>query len=164
MISPADRSAQLVEIASQLASELEDFQAVKGPGDGDRANARFMKELARRAQARFGSDSSERRICGETGFRVDFYFEDEKTIVEVALGLPNPLSEFERDILKALVAKESCRGVERLVLISRAGGEAKCKQPGRAAFVHWALKYHDLKIDVYDLPGERRRRAGRGVR
>lgn len=115
-----------------------------------------MKELARRANARFREDISERKICGKTGLRVDFYFDVERTVVEVALGLPNPLSEFEKDILKAIIARETCAGVDRLIFISRAGGKAKCQQPGRASFVEWARRFHNLVIDVHDLPGERR--------
>ena len=43
----------------------------------------------------FGADYSEQKVCGETSFAVDFYFPEERTIVEVALGLPNPASEFD---------------------------------------------------------------------
>ena len=44
---------------------------------------------------------SERRLCGDTSFAADFFFQDDATIVEIALGLINPASEFEKDILKA---------------------------------------------------------------
>ncbi|MCG2592211.1 hypothetical protein LZ009_05395 [Ramlibacter sp. XY19] len=76
--------------------------------------------------------------------------------MEIALGLPNPQSEFEKDILKAVIAKESGNEVRRLMFISRAGGEKKCSQPGRRAVIAWAREKHDLAIEVHDLPGTAR--------
>lgn len=78
--------------------------------------------------------------------------------VEVALGLPNPLSEFEKDVLKALIAQENGSEVQRLFFISRAGAQKKCSQPGRSAVINWALENHGLQSEVHDLGGEPRRR------
>ena len=155
---PLDRPAVLIEIARSIAASEPNFQAVRGPGEGDRATRAFLRQIQRRATEIFGEDLSEKKICGKNSLCVDFYFERERTIVEVALGLPNPTTEFEKDILKALMAKESGCAVERLVLISRPGGESKCAQPGRKAFIAWAQTKHALEIQIYDLDGERRRR------
>jgi hypothetical protein len=53
-----------------------------------------------------GSDYSEKVVCKGTGFRLDFFSPDEETAVEFAFGLHNPNSEFERDILKCVLAIE----------------------------------------------------------
>ena len=156
-----DRATTLLALAREIASASSDFQAVRGPGVGDRATHEFMRRLRERAVAAFGSDFSERKVCGDTALAVDFYFPDEGTIVEVALGLPNPASEFEKDILKALMAQESGHDVRRLFFISRSGGEKKCAQPGRTAVRDWARGKHHLLIEVHELPGEPRRRRRR---
>lgn len=80
-----------------------------------------------------------------------------KTIVEVALGLPNPSAEFEKDILKAIMAQESGFNVRRLFFISRPGGVKKCSQPGRTKVKEWAHAKHGLTIEVHELEGEPRR-------
>jgi hypothetical protein len=103
-------------------------------------------------------DFSEQKLCGRTALAVDFFFPEEWTIVEVALGLPNDSSEFEKDVLKSLMAIDCGHRVDRLVLISRAGGERKCSEPGRSAVMQWAQKAHGLTVDVYDLPGTLRLR------
>lgn len=146
-----------MQIARELAGADPEFQVAKGPGTGDRATAVFLHALQRRAWAEFGVECWEKKICGPTAYAVDFYLPEEATIVEVALGLPNPSSEFEKDIFKAIIAKDYCP-VARLVLISRAGGEKKCRQPGRAALREWASMKHQLRIDIFDLPGEPRKR------
>lgn len=151
----------LLEMARELASATVDFQASRGAGNGDRATNIFMKALRARAINAFGEDFSEQAICGENSFKVDFYFRDERTIVEVALGLPNPSTEFEKDILKAIMAQEGGFSVERLVFISRPGAMKKCGQPGRSAIRQWALKRHSLAIEVHELHGEPRQRRRR---
>ncbi|MGE3342266.1 MAG: hypothetical protein AB7L71_02430 [Vicinamibacterales bacterium] len=154
-----DRPAQLLAAACQLAESTPQFQAVLGAGAGDHATARFLRELRRRAEAFGAKDCHERKLCGASGFAVDFYFEAERTIVEVALGLPNSQSEFEKDVFKAMLARHHGHGVDRLLFITRAGGRKKCAQPGRAAVIAWVRDHHDLVVEVHDLPGEPRRRV-----
>jgi len=150
-------------MARALASATIDFQSVKGPGAGDHATGAFMRTLREKALAAFGTDFSEKRLCGDTSLAVDFYLPQESAIIEVALGLPNPASEYEKDILKAIMAQDFGFSVTRLVFISRAGASKKCDQPGRTAMVHWAASKHHLNIEIHDLPGEPRLRK-RGPR
>lgn len=156
-----DKVAALIGIAKAIAASDTTFQEIRGPGAGDHSTAGFMKALRALEETEFEFDYSEKKICGQTSYAVDFYFTEQATIVEVALGLPNPSSEFEKDILKAIVAKEHGRTVERLVFITRAGGEKKCKQPGRTALKKWTLEKHGIAIEVHDLPGEPRIRKRR---
>jgi hypothetical protein len=154
-----DRPKQLLEIARRLAASDPEFQTVKGPSKGDHATLDFMRALRAEAIDAFGSDFSERKICGDTSFAVDFYFPEEATVVEVALGLQNPASEFEKDILKALMAQDLGVAVRRLYFIGRAGADKKCSQPGRGAVKRWALQAHDLSIEIHELGGEPRLRT-----
>jgi hypothetical protein len=154
---PTNKPTLLVEMARTIAAENPTFEEVLGPGAGDHRTTAFMRRLRDTAQQVFGADYSEKKICGETSLAVDFYFPAERTIVEVALGLPNPSTEFEKDVLKAIMAQETGQSVAKLVLISRAGGAKKCAQPGRAAVRAWAKTKHGLEIEVHDLPGEPRK-------
>ena len=109
------KTSLLIGMATELAAGNPQVQAVLGPGAGDRATHTFMRRLRENAVRRFGADYSEKKVCGQTALAVDFYFPDEKTIVEVALGLPNSATEFEKDVLKAIMAKETGNAVRRLV-------------------------------------------------
>jgi hypothetical protein len=151
-----EKTMKLIELARMLAGENPEFQAVLGPGGGDKATGKFMRDLRERALAELGTDYSEKRVCGQNSLAVDFYIPEEQTVIEVALGLPNPSSEFEKDILKAIMARETGEAVTRLVFISRAGAAKKCCQPGRTAVKSWAKAKHGLDIEVHDLQGEAR--------
>jgi len=153
-----DRAARLLEIAREIANRSRDFQEAKGPGAGNLATNTFLKAIRARAETEFGEDFSEQRICGKTSQAVDFYFPNQATIVEVALGLPNPACEFEKDVLKAIMAKELGCQVCRLIFISRPGAIKKCSQPGRAAIIKWAKANHGLSIEILELDGEPRKR------
>lgn len=123
------RSLRLLAIAQELAVENGAFHTVLGPGDGNRATNSFIATLRTKAKEEFGSDFAEQKICGSTSQAVDFYFPQEATIVEIALGLPNPGSEFEKDVLKAIIAQDCGFNVKRLRFISRPGAIKKCAQP-----------------------------------
>lgn len=158
--SAPDKPSVLVDIARGLA-ESQDFHVVLGPGAGDKRVHSFMHQLREAAKEMFGEDFSEKKICGQNSLAVDFYFPKERAIVEVALGLPNPSTEFEKDVLKAIIAQETGQAVNRLILISRPGGVKKCSQPGRKAVIDWAKSKHKLTIEVHDLHGEARKRTRR---
>ena len=142
---------ELLALAQTLVNRDQAFFTTKGAGAGDHATNAFMRALRDLATDRFGADHSEQKLCGATGFAADFYFRDEATIVEVALGLKNPATEFERDVLKAVMAKELGVPVEQLVFITKPGGVRKCEQPGRLAIRAWAERCHAIRITVLEL-------------
>jgi len=156
-----DRPSTLLDLARKIAAANPNFHNVLGPGAGDRATNQFMRQLREEATSSFGKDYSEKKICGETSLAVDFYFPDEGAIVEMALGLPNPASEFEKDILKAIMAQELGNDVRRLFFILRPGAIRKCSQPGRTTFKAWARSKHQLQVEVHELHGELRPRRRR---
>ena len=108
------KTKELLHIAQQIADERPSFFDIKGAGKGDKDTNSFMAELRSPAKSSFGKDFSEKRICGDTNLTVDFFLPDEGTIIEIALSLRNPNSEFEHDILKAIMAKEGGEQVRHL--------------------------------------------------
>lgn len=155
------KTDQLIALVRALAEKQQGFIDVLGPGAGnDRAND-FTEQLIRVAGNELGANYAEFRYCDNQSARYDFYIPEERTVIEVAWGLPNPNSEFEKDIFKALIGREHGHGVDRLVLISRPGAIQKCRQPGRAAVIRWVEHYHSLKVQIVEVDGERRTRQRR---
>ena len=146
-----NKSHQLYELANELALSTDGFFETKGPGKGNHSTNDYIKKLGERATSRFGADYSEKNICGDNSLAVDFYFPDEATIVEIALGLKNPNSEYEKDILKAVMAKSLGNNVKKLLFIAKPGGHKKCNQPGRQAVSLWLRDTHSIITEVLDL-------------
>jgi hypothetical protein len=145
------RVSTLFALAQELALERPGFFEIKGPSVGDKDTAAFMQALRRRADGTFRTDFAERKICGPNGLCVDYYFPEEATIVEIAMGLRNPNSEFERDILKAIMAQDAGHAVKHLVFISKPGAAKKCAQPSSRAIIDWAARAHGIVVDVHEL-------------
>jgi hypothetical protein len=148
---PLSKALMLYFYAQEIAHKVEGFYEKKGPGLGDRASADFMKKLRGAAEAAFGQDYSERKACKKLGYRFDFYFPEERTVVEVALGLHNPISEYERDIFKCLLAREEGIKIDRLCFICKPGGADQQGAPGPSAIASFVGKQFQLEVTLLDL-------------
>lgn len=142
---------ELYRLAQNLASRTEGFLDIKGPGAGNHATNKFISALGKLASEKFREDFSEKNISGSNSLAADFYFPKDGVIVEIALGLRNPNTEYEKDILKALMAKELGNDVRKLVFITKSGGLKKCNQPGRKAVKDWLLDSSKIEIEVLEL-------------
>jgi hypothetical protein len=146
-----EKTSRLLLLAQSLAEKTQGFFEVKGPGPGDLAANEFVANLRSAAKQIFGGDFSEAKICGENKFSIDFYFEDEETAVELSFGLDKPLSEYERDIFKCLLAQDAGHPVRKLLLVSKPGGQKRLDAPGPRAIKDWVERKHNLEIEVWDL-------------
>jgi hypothetical protein len=145
------KAEQLATLALKLASDWPQFFEILGPGVGDRATSAYMNELNSQAFRHFEEDFSQKCISGNNGLSVDFYFPDEATVIEIAMGLRNPNSEFERDILKAIMAQEAHNPVTRLLFLTKPGGIAKANSPSARAIIAWAQQKHGLTVEVREF-------------
>ena len=145
------KTQQIIAIARDIAATTPDFHKVKGPGLGDNANHAFMAELRIRVKDELGEDYSEKRICGDNQSAVDFYIPDEKTIIEVALTLRNPQSEFHKDIFKALLAKDVGTDVDHLVFVSKPGAQNRHQQPSSQAIIRWLAKHYSITVTIEEM-------------
>lgn len=144
-------TAAIVAAAKELASERPTLFTTKGPGAGDRDTAAYMTELRRRLRDRLTHDYAEQTICGESKLCVDYYVPSEATVIEVALSLRNPQSEFERDILKALMAKDAGYAVDFLLFVSKPGAIKRHSQPSSKSLLNWLARAHGISVEVVEL-------------
>ena len=117
-------ATDIFELARALAAETPGFDDRRGPGKdaGDGVTRRFVEQLDVRVGARFNAAvQRQRRIPGKARFTFDYYLPVERSAVEIALSLRNPLSEFEKDVFKAILANDGGLPVEQLLLIGKRG-------------------------------------------
>jgi len=143
-------------LAQELAEHTPEFFEKKGPGKGDHATAAFVRSLRQLALETFGSDFSEKAVCSTAGFRFDFYFKDEAVAVELAFGLHNPISEFERDVFKGLLAIEDGCVLKKLILMGKPGAIARLSAPAPIAIRALAAKRFELAVEILELQKPKR--------
>jgi hypothetical protein len=146
-----ERVQRLLFMAQRIADGTPDFLEVKGPGVGDHATNEFTRNLRKCAAEYFQTDLSEKSVCRGVSSRFDFYFPDEAVVVEFAFGLHNPQSEFEKDIFKCLLARDSGCPVEKLVFVAKPGGDARLKAPFQSAVSGFVQKTFGLNVSVWEL-------------
>lgn len=145
------KTDEIVRLAQEVAADSPAFFKVQRPGAGNRETNAFMAELHGRVVSAIGPGYEERRICGTNKLAVDFYVPEEEVIVEVALGLKNPNSEFERDVLKAVLAQDNGHAVERLVFVCKPGGALRTGRAGAMAITSWVEQHHRITVEVREL-------------
>jgi hypothetical protein len=145
------KSDHLLLLAQGIVDQTSGFFEKKGPGVGDHATGAFVRSLRKLAMEVFGADYSERFVCKGAGFRFDFFFPDEGTAVEFAFGLHNPNSEFERDILKCILAIEDGCAVKKLILVGKPGAIVRLGAPAPKAIVALACNRFNFGVEVLEL-------------
>jgi len=146
-----DQVSRLYLLAQGIAARTPNFFDSKGPGAGDKANGQFMELLRTAAKEIFKADFSEKKACRGARYCFDFYFPNEGIAVEVALSLHNPVSEYERDIFKCLLAREEGIEVTQLIFIARPGALSRQGAPGPRKIAALVERLFGLCIDILEL-------------
>jgi hypothetical protein len=150
-----EKTEKIISLTRKIAAERPNFFDKKGPGLGDKDTSSFMAELHKQAEKHFGQEFvdryAEQRICGTNGFKVDFYFPEDETIVEVALSLGNAIREFEKDVIKTILAQRSGNKVKNLIFISKPGAAKRNSEPGPKAIASWLFDEYGITIDTKEL-------------
>jgi hypothetical protein len=144
-------SEELVTLAQQIADDTPRFFEIKGPGKGDNATNEFMKELKSHAKQLFREDYSEKGICGDNKFAVDFFFPKEATIVEIALTLRNANSEFSKDILKAILSQKAGNSIKKLIFVSKPGAIKRHEEPASKSIISLVKKEFGISVIIREL-------------
>jgi hypothetical protein len=142
---------RLFLLAQKIAAATPGFFDTKGPGVGDRATNAFIRQLHETALSMFGSNYGQKQACNSAGFTFDFFFPEEQTAVEFAFGLHNPISEFERDIFKCLLAIDEGCAIRKLMFITKPGALTRQGAPGPTAIMKFAEKKFGLTIEILEL-------------
>ena len=144
-------SEKLTTLAQKIADDSPGFFDIKGPGKGDKATHAFMKELQNQAKELFGEDFSEKGICGDNKFAVDFFFPKEATIVEIALTLRNSNSEFHKDIFKAILSQKADNTIKKLIFVSKPGANRRHEESASQSIISLVEKEFGITIIIREL-------------
>jgi hypothetical protein len=149
------KTDELISIAIKIAHSRPDFFNKKGPGLGDKDTSSFMAELYKQVKNYFGKEFTdkciEQQICGANGFKVDFYIPEDETIIEVALSLGNAIREYEKDVIKAILAKRLGNPVKNLVFISKPGAIKRNSEPGPKSIASWLLSEYGITLKTVEF-------------
>ena len=145
---------ELLQVIHQTAAEIPTFDLRLGPGKdkGNGATKLFVKMVNEIAAQRWPDQVKQNfRAVPTTRMDFDLYVPSERTAIEIALSVRNPVSEYEKDILKALLAQAGGLALDRLILIGKKGSVEKRNEPAPLAIRNWAWEKHSLKVEVHEI-------------
>jgi hypothetical protein len=145
---------RIFDMAQELARETPGLHERIGPGEeaGNGVTTRFLESLNRTVTAECGDQVRlQERTVPNAKYSFDYFIPSEETAVEIALGIRNPVSEFEKDIFKAILAKDMGKPLRKLVLIGTEGA-IKCRDaPGPTAISRWVKQKCGIEVEVKEL-------------
>lgn len=144
----------LLHIIHNTASEIPTFDQRLGPGadKGNGATKFFVKKVNEIAAERWPNQVQQNfRAVPNTRMDFDLYVPSECTAIEIALSLRNSVSEYEKDIFKALLAQSAGLPLKRLILIGKNDSVRIRNMPASVAIRNWAWEKHSLKIEVHEI-------------
>ena len=84
-------------------------------------------------------------------FNVSISMCQKATIIEVELSLYNVHTNLERDVFKALLAKDAGHNVSTLLLVGKEPARERHSQPASRALMDFVKRHHDLNVIIEDI-------------
>ena len=144
------KTQRLLEIVQEAASKHHVFES-RGQGAGNHVTNDAIREINQKVKAEFGDRVVEVTLSNLSKQSVDFYFEDEGTVVEIEFSLSNPYPCLEKDAFKVLIAKENGRPITRLIFIGDPGCRKRLSSAAPQSIIKWLKKNHEIDVEVIEL-------------
>ena len=145
---------EIIDLAQGIAAKTPGFLDRKGPGKdkGNGATNAFLTELNSAVSERWPTACVQQdQSFSGAKYSFDFFIPSEQAAVEIALSLRNVVTEFEKDIFKAILAKDSGKGLRRLILVGKHGAVKRLAGAGPRAIIAWVERTQSIEVQVEDL-------------
>ena len=87
----------------------------------------------------------------EDGQPVDFWLEDEQTVMEIEFDILSSPPVLEKEIFKALLAKDAGNNVQYLILIGDPGSVLLSQTPRSKSIIAWVEQHHQIRVQIWEL-------------
>ena len=146
---------ELLRLIIEKAALIQAFDhrlAARGGVKGNSGARQFASFIGELVHNRWPDDVKidQQAICNGK-FTFNFYIPSEETAIEIALGMRNTFSEYQNDILMALLALDAGLPLQRLILIGKQGAVKAQNAPGSKAIRDWVNMRFSLKVEVHEF-------------
>ena len=119
------------------------------------ASTPFVNEVVNHLKSRvaqeFGAGVVNQFLSNQHGQSVDFWLEDEQTIMEVEFDILSSPPVLEKQIFRALLAKDTGKDVKRLILIGDPGSVLLSQSPTPTAVIDWVQRHCQIGVEIWEL-------------
>lgn len=144
------KAERIVRLAQEVADSYDLFSA-RRIGAGNDYTHEVVDHLKSRVVEEFGSGVVNQFLAKGHGQSVDFWLEEEQTIVEVEFSMLTLLPVLEKEVFKALLAQDEGKDVRHLVLIGDPGAVRQYRTPTARSVMQWVEREHGIRVQVREL-------------
>ena len=105
----------------------------------------------------FGAGAVNQFLSKETRQSVDFWLEDEQTMIEMEFNILSSPPVLEKEVFKALLAKDAGNDVRHLILIGDPGSALLVQAPTPASIINWVERRHQIRVQIWELKDKNER-------
>ena len=99
----------------------------------------------------FGAGAVNQFLSKETRQSVDFWLEDEQTMIEMEFNILSSPPVLEKEVFKALLAKDDGNDVRHLILIGDPGSGLLAQAPTPMSVIKWVEQRHQIRVQIWEL-------------
>ncbi len=155
------KAERIFELAQEVAASY-DLLHARRAGSGDSYTREVVNHLKSLVIEEFGVGVTNQFLSKANRQSVDFWLEDEQTIMEVEYGLWSSDPSLEKEIFKALLAQDAGKEVRHLILIGDPGSVRRWQAPTPRSVMHWVERHHHIRVQIWELT-EKNRLTNSGV-
>ena len=144
------KSERIFQLAQEGADAYRMFKARRA-GAGTPYVNEVINHLKFLAVQEFGTGVINQFLSKENGQSVDFWLEDEQTIIEMEFNIFSSPPVLEQEVFKALLAKEAGKDVRHLILIGDPGSGLLSQAPTPLSVINWVEQRHQIRVQIWEL-------------
>jgi hypothetical protein len=153
------KAERIFQLALEVTASYNILNARRA-GAGDPFTREVIDHLKFRVVEEFGAGIVNQFLSKANRQSVDFWIEDEQTIIEVEYSMWSSDPSLEREVFKALLAKDAGQDVRQLILIDLPGSALRCEAPSPRSIIDWVERRHGIRVQIWELTEQ----AGSAIR
>jgi hypothetical protein len=144
------KAERIFQLAQEGADTYRMFKARRAGGGAPYINE-VVNHLKFLVGQEFGTGLINRFLSKENRQSVDFWLEDEHTIMEIEFNIFSSPPVLEKEVFKALLAKEAGKDVRHLILIGDPGSVLLLQAPTPVSIINWVERRHQIRVQIWEL-------------
>jgi hypothetical protein len=145
-----NKAERILQLAQENADAYGLFDA-KRAGSGDQYTKEVVDHLKFLAIEEMGPEVANQFLSKENRQVVDFWLEDEHTIIAVEFNTFTSFPLLEKEAFKALLAKDAGKDVRHLILIGDPGSVRRHHVPTARSIMAWMERQHQIRVQIWEL-------------
>ena len=141
---------RILQLAQENANSYDIFDARRA-GSGDQYTKEVVDHLKFLVIEELGPGVVNQFLSKENRQSVDFWLEDEHTIIAVEFNMFSLSPLLEKEAFKALLAKDAGKDVRHLILIGDPGSVRRHHVPTARSIIAWVERQHQIRVQIWEL-------------